>query len=206
MGGSLPGESKEPVELGLGLPRHGLWLREDVDMRCNVFMTGFVKKTLKKAHSSLVARLVQKAHLVEAQSLNARLSQSGLSNTFCAPPSFKPGDLSTSSYSDVSSLRSSRESQSPGFQQDEFASAPSLSQLPLDPLYRNGQDSHLLPQHHFMGDQPYRHAVSPPMLYQSYTAELPDQKTPIHATPSELPTSISPQHYELPARFYDEHQ
>merc|ERR1712093_681943 len=53
LGGSLPGEPIAPVELGLGAPLHGLWLREDVDMRCNIMMGGFVKKTLKKAHSSL---------------------------------------------------------------------------------------------------------------------------------------------------------
>ena len=48
MGGSLPGEPIEPVELGLGAPLLGLYLREDVDMKCNIMMTAFVKKTLKE--------------------------------------------------------------------------------------------------------------------------------------------------------------
>lgn len=32
LGGSLPGEPIAPVELGVGAPLHGLWLREDVDV------------------------------------------------------------------------------------------------------------------------------------------------------------------------------
>lgn len=68
LGGNLPGEPREAVELGLGVPKVGLWLREDVDMRCNMLMTGFVKKTLKKAHATLVARLVEKSHISEVES------------------------------------------------------------------------------------------------------------------------------------------
>ncbi|KAL0944406.1 uncharacterized protein CTRU02_202293 [Colletotrichum truncatum] len=58
--GSLPGEPIEPVELGIGAPLTGLYLREDVDMRCNVFTTSFVKKTLKKSHGQLVERIKSK--------------------------------------------------------------------------------------------------------------------------------------------------
>ena len=75
LGGSLPGEPREAVELGLGAPKEGLWLREDVDMKCNVFLTAFVKKTLKKSHLALVARLVEKAHLLESQAYNSRLDE-----------------------------------------------------------------------------------------------------------------------------------
>lgn len=57
IGGNEPGEVREVMELGLkGVPREGLYLREDVDMKCNFMMTSFVKKTLKKAHSVLVER------------------------------------------------------------------------------------------------------------------------------------------------------
>ncbi|KAM0703069.1 hypothetical protein Q7P35_009766 [Cladosporium inversicolor] len=35
----------------------GLYVREDVDMRCNIFLTGFVKKNLTKAHKSVVDKL-----------------------------------------------------------------------------------------------------------------------------------------------------
>ncbi|KAL8657014.1 MAG: hypothetical protein Q9226_002341 [Calogaya cf. arnoldii] len=66
---------KEPVEIGLGVPKEGLWLREDVDMRCNILATAFVKKTLKKAHGTLVERLVEKAHIREAELHNNRLEE-----------------------------------------------------------------------------------------------------------------------------------
>ncbi|TKX20754.1 hypothetical protein C1H76_7142 [Elsinoe australis] len=64
IGGNEQGEPREVLELGLtGVPRDGLYLREDVDMTCNFFLTGFVKKTLRRAHSVLVDRLVVKADL-----------------------------------------------------------------------------------------------------------------------------------------------
>lgn len=61
--GTLPGEPAEPVELGIGAPATGLYIREDVDLRCNLLMTGFVKKNLKKSHATLVDHLVEKARL-----------------------------------------------------------------------------------------------------------------------------------------------
>lgn len=73
VGGTLPHEPVEPVEMGLGAPKKGLWLREDVDMKCNILMTSFVKKTLKKAHATLVERLVEKSHLLEAEAHNSRI-------------------------------------------------------------------------------------------------------------------------------------
>ncbi|KAL8930352.1 MAG: hypothetical protein Q9172_000061 [Xanthocarpia lactea] len=75
LGGTLPHEPKEPVEIGLGVPKEGLWLREDVDMKCNIMATGFVKKTLKKAHGTLVERLVEKAHIRETELHNNRLEE-----------------------------------------------------------------------------------------------------------------------------------
>ena len=78
LGGSLPGEPVAPVELGMGAPLQGLYLREDVDMKCNIMMTGFVKKTLKKAHSSLVDRLLVKAAIVDASLTNQRINDKTL--------------------------------------------------------------------------------------------------------------------------------
>ncbi|KAM0344255.1 hypothetical protein ACHAPU_007781 [Fusarium lateritium] len=63
VGGIMPGERPQPTELGLGAPTTGLYLREDVDMRCNMLMVGFVKKTIKKSHGSLVEKLSEKASL-----------------------------------------------------------------------------------------------------------------------------------------------
>jgi hypothetical protein len=75
LGGTLPGEPIAPVELGLGTPLQGLWLREDVDMRCNIMMTSFVKKTLKKAHIHLVDRLLVRAQISGASQTNLQITQ-----------------------------------------------------------------------------------------------------------------------------------
>ncbi|KAL9011471.1 MAG: hypothetical protein Q9173_003689 [Seirophora scorigena] len=78
LGGTLPHEPKdpkEPTEIGLEVPRDGLWLREDVDMKCNLIATSFVKKTLKKAHETLVERLVEKAHIRERETHKSRLEE-----------------------------------------------------------------------------------------------------------------------------------
>jgi hypothetical protein len=78
LGGSLPGEPIAPVELGLGAPLTGLYLREDVDMKCNFMMTSFVKKTLKNAHAALVGRLLIKSQIEEATKSNQRISDKTL--------------------------------------------------------------------------------------------------------------------------------
>ncbi|KAH8592946.1 hypothetical protein B0O99DRAFT_596766 [Bisporella sp. PMI_857] len=74
LGGSLPGEPIAPVELGVGAPLHGLYLREDVDMRCNIMMTNFVKKTTKKAHATLIERLLVKSSIVNASKINEKVA------------------------------------------------------------------------------------------------------------------------------------
>ncbi|KAG6006355.1 hypothetical protein E4U43_000453 [Claviceps pusilla] len=61
VGGCVPGEPLEPVELGLKAPAQGLYLREDVDLRCNILVAGLVKKTILKSHGTLVERLVEAA-------------------------------------------------------------------------------------------------------------------------------------------------
>ncbi|KAL7924239.1 hypothetical protein ACQKWADRAFT_24221 [Trichoderma austrokoningii] len=58
--GSEPGEAPEPMELGLGAPRTGLYIREDVIITCNMVMAGFIKKTIKKAHGVLIDTIALK--------------------------------------------------------------------------------------------------------------------------------------------------
>lgn len=89
LGGSLPGEPRQAVEIGLGVPKTGLWLREDVEMKVNVVMGGFVKKTTKKAHSTLVQRLVEKAHLIEAEAHNTGLAEQRFQDAY--PPGYHSG-------------------------------------------------------------------------------------------------------------------
>ncbi|KAJ9138854.1 Nacht and wd40 domain protein [Pleurostoma richardsiae] len=66
LNGTLPGEPVQPVELGIGAPLTGLYIREDVDLRCNILTTAFVKKNLKKSHATLVEHLVAKAKRMTA--------------------------------------------------------------------------------------------------------------------------------------------
>jgi len=96
LGGSLPGEPREAVELGAGIPKTGLWLKEDVDMKCNFVMTSFVKGTTKKAHGTLVKRLVEKAHLMENNAHNNALAeQRSLRNSY--PPDYHSSTTSPTS-------------------------------------------------------------------------------------------------------------
>jgi len=57
VGGNEPGEPREKLELGTDAPREGLYVREDVDMRCNFLLTGFVKKNLTKSHKVVMDKL-----------------------------------------------------------------------------------------------------------------------------------------------------
>lgn len=61
VGGSLPGEEKEEVEIGTNKPREGLYILEEVDLKCNMLLTNFVKRNLKKSHATLVESIIQKA-------------------------------------------------------------------------------------------------------------------------------------------------
>jgi len=57
VGGNEPGEPREKLELGSEAPREGLYVREDVDMRCNFLLAGFVKKNLTKSHKVVMDKL-----------------------------------------------------------------------------------------------------------------------------------------------------
>ncbi|KAF3912147.1 hypothetical protein ABW21_db0206068 [Orbilia brochopaga] len=70
--GSLPGEPKEPMELGITVPKEGLYIREDVDLRCNFILSTFVRKTLKKAHTVLVERM---SHRAERKEMDKAIAQ-----------------------------------------------------------------------------------------------------------------------------------
>ena len=76
--GNMPGEPREVMELGVpgGAPRDGLYLREDIDIKCNVLMTGYVKRMLKNAHEVLVARMLKKGELIEDDRQRMEFSQS----------------------------------------------------------------------------------------------------------------------------------
>ncbi|PBP19905.1 hypothetical protein BUE80_DR009272 [Diplocarpon rosae] len=128
VGGNMPGEPVSPTEIGIGAPISGLYLREDVEMKCNFLVTRFVRKTLKDALATLVARLVVKAQLQEAAESNRRLGcgyNSPPGNPPLSPPSTAGLDAKfprwkenrTSTQTAVSEMESSQTS--PGFEKME---------------------------------------------------------------------------------------
>jgi len=141
LGGNMPGEPVMPAEIGIGAPISGLYLREDVEsefiscfgslltdvVKCNFLMTRFVRKTLKDALATLVARLVVKAQLQEAAEANKRLEWGSPPNSPpLSPPSAGDGKFPRwnrmSTQTAVSEMEGSQKS--PGFARSESGRHP----------------------------------------------------------------------------------
>jgi hypothetical protein len=93
--GSQPGEPPETRELGIGAPPEGLYLREDIEIKCNVTMVSFVKKELKAASKVLVERMLKKAELLDAGVLSGMMENGKLKT-------INPADRSRTSASPLS--------------------------------------------------------------------------------------------------------
>ena len=151
LGGNLPGEPREAVELGLGVPKAGLWLREDVDMRCNMLMTSFVKKTLKKAHATLVGRLVEKSHIMESAAESRPGDYTKLIDEYSQFPAYtteKTGEASEGVHprdrlSHTQSVASSVRSYSPSLSSQFPSPYSSPSYQAMDPGYHDARQSYL---------------------------------------------------------------
>jgi hypothetical protein len=76
--GNQPDEPPEPKELDSGAPPEGLYIREDVEIKCNVTMINFVKKGTKAAAKIMVERLVKKAELLDSRALQAMMDSGRL--------------------------------------------------------------------------------------------------------------------------------
>ncbi|KAF2687312.1 hypothetical protein K458DRAFT_415567 [Lentithecium fluviatile CBS 122367] len=96
--GNQQGEPAETPELGIGAPPEGLYLREDIEIKCNVTMVSFVKKETKAASKVLVERLIKKAELLDSGALSAMMEN---------------GKLKTINPADRSSANAARRPQSP---------------------------------------------------------------------------------------------
>lgn len=88
--GNQPGEPPETRELGIGAPPEGLYLREDIEIKCNVTMVGFVKKETKAASKILVDRLIKKAELLDSGVLHAMMEDGKLKTVNPADRSQNP--------------------------------------------------------------------------------------------------------------------
>lgn len=89
--GNQPGEPPEPKELGLATPPEGLYIREDVEIKCNLAMAGFVKKEMKAAAKIMVERLVKKAELLDSGALQGMMENGRLTTV-------NPADRSQSAH------------------------------------------------------------------------------------------------------------
>ncbi|KAH7400537.1 hypothetical protein DE146DRAFT_465538 [Phaeosphaeria sp. MPI-PUGE-AT-0046c] len=76
--GNQPGEPAEPRELGLGAPPEGLYLREDIEIKCNVTMVSFVKKEMQAASKKMVERIIKKAELLDSGVLQGMMENGKL--------------------------------------------------------------------------------------------------------------------------------
>jgi len=128
--GNQPDEEPVQRELGIGAPPEGLYLREDIEIKCNVTMVNFVKKELKAASKVLVERLIKKAELLDAGALSAIMENGKLKTV-------NPADRSSKN----SRLRSNSQDLSPG----QAYHSPRLSTFP--PSYspqhsRNNSTAH----------------------------------------------------------------
>jgi hypothetical protein len=132
LGGNEPHEPVQPVELGIGAPMSGLYIREDVEMKCNFLMTRFVRRTLKDCLATLVSRLVVKTQLHEAAEKNKRLTYSPIQShhSFSSGPSSPPTSPSLSAPGQP--YRLSRQSQMISHQQ-YAGGTPSTAEFPVSP-------------------------------------------------------------------------
>lgn len=105
VGGKPPGEKQEKPDSEPNRPDgHGLFLREEVDLRCPFWSAGFVKKTMRRSHEVLVDRLVWKAghkhHLQDSSSVpgpepepEPKLEPTSLPPGTVPPPEIRINDI-----------------------------------------------------------------------------------------------------------------
>ena len=182
IGGTLPGEPAQPRELGVNLPTQGLYLREDGDMRCNMLMSGFVRKNLDNSHKVLVERILKKAEIIEAHLKVAETTQMPQS------PGIQSGShLSTSSFLRTSSPSSQSNSSIPSQQaarQGSYRQDPQINQHPAyrkeDELSQHERSLPALPpyqapshQEHYASDIAKQRQPSPKPISKQFVAELP---------------------------------
>ncbi|KAH7089937.1 hypothetical protein FB567DRAFT_315159 [Paraphoma chrysanthemicola] len=171
VGGSLAGEARPRCNKGVSVPRTGLYIREDVTMTCSTLLMGFVKRTFKDSHASLVEKLVERAHILESNFANERLQalrnvdpgeRMAVGDIFIAPPPdyHPPGCLTPVCDSQPSPLpvysTNAQPSPSPYHRYDRS--------LPPTPLYRiqTQPSPHYSPPAHSSHSRSYSDPIASP--------------------------------------------
>ncbi|KAK0391296.1 hypothetical protein NLU13_0797 [Sarocladium strictum] len=91
VGGNEPGEKPEVRELGSEAPLEGLYLREECEVKCNMMMTRFIKKTILKSHGKLMSSLIEKAAHYPAYATNGQDQGDEARGRSQRPPHVHPG-------------------------------------------------------------------------------------------------------------------
>ncbi|KAI0977547.1 hypothetical protein F4678DRAFT_477571 [Xylaria arbuscula] len=69
--GIRPSEWQEIGLAALGAPKEGFYLREDIEIQCNLAMIGHIKAQMKAASKKMVERIIKRAELLDASALQA---------------------------------------------------------------------------------------------------------------------------------------
>ncbi|KAK7413845.1 hypothetical protein QQX98_007262 [Neonectria punicea] len=195
--GNQPGiEPPELPEIGLeqlGAPKDGLYLREDVELKCNITMMSFVKAETKKASKEMVGRMIKKAELLDAGILKAMFQDGRLKTINPADRANASANLELMRRESVSTQRTSWGAgpvpPSPGMsyqqplhspQYPQFARPASASQPQGYPQHPYQSHSTPPPQHAYQ-----THATPPPQHQQQLAPPVPPKTQ--QTIPMELP-------------------
>ncbi|QIW99064.1 hypothetical protein AMS68_004582 [Peltaster fructicola] len=119
--GNQPGEPKEVRELGVDAPAEGLYLKEDVEITCNIALSSFVKKETKQTLLTMIERMTKKAELLDDGVLHA-MFENGRLKTINPTQTHHKDSLTAPSLTDRSPSIASSPSSPPSVQQDFRAS------------------------------------------------------------------------------------
>lgn len=185
-------------------------------MKCNVVMTGFVKKTTKKSHGTLVDRLIEKSHLKEADGYNNTLKeQLDLRSQY--PPDYhdRSGGLLSPGLSSAGTFNSTTEAMRPALNQHRISASDAGSIRSAGSIGSAGPSlrekrypSSPPPQHPALMTGQYQmppRPHSPPQMQQPYQAlgphQIQHQSYPGHpagSVPPQRPNPMTEASYPAP--------
>jgi hypothetical protein len=179
--GNQPGvEPPEIPEIGmkkLGVPSDGLYLKEDIEIKCNVTVLSFVKSQLKKASGEMVSRIIKKAELLDAGALQAMIEDGKLRT-------INPADRSNRITSPLPSPTALRYSPS-------VSGSPPLGSPPIPyqvPRIQSSYGQYQRPSTSGSQSSSGAYAVQPPAVQPPAAQELPaSEASPPAHPPIEMP-------------------
>lgn len=178
--GNQPGiEPPEMREIGLenlGAPKDGLYLREDIELKCNIAMTSYIKSQTKAASKEMVSRIIKKAELLDAGVLQGMIENGKLRTV-------NPLDKSKPPVHGAGMMLPHR--------------TPSMYTAPQSPTYPAYASARTGSSHGYPSPNPQWQALGapPPMAAKDgvFTSELPgDMTMPPQHSPGYQPGQHSP--------------